>query len=265
MKHKFFSIPMPPFSYACRPEKGVHKAVAQVQKNLQRFSYYVKIDIAGYFAAINHDVLLVALSKRYKGNAFLQQLERIVSSHHATEKVGLPIGSLTSQYFANYYLDALDRKLETDANIHAYVRYMDDIIWWCSDKVVARQSLKEINSWLWQQRKLTVKPSCQVQSSKRGVTYCGFRVSQGAVRLTTRKKQRFQARRQYWESLYQQGKIDALQLQRAYASVHAITVKDQSLIPFYSLRINKKQGRSRVSSAYERSWDDRLWNQPCKH
>lgn len=156
---------MSPFSYACRPEKGVHKAVEKVQKNLQRFSHYAKIDIAGYFAAIDHKVLLQVLSKRYKGQAFLQQVKRIISSHNAQSGVGLPIGSLTSQYFAN--------------------------------------------------------------SSNRNRNI-GFRfaVAQHGI---------------------------------------GITVKDQSLIRFCSLRINKNQGCPWVSSSNESSWDDRFWKLLCLH
>lgn len=220
---------MSPFSYACRPNKGVHKAIQQVQQNLQRFSYYVKIDIAGYFAAIDHPYLMQVLQRRYKGQAFLQQLQRIIQSHHHASHQGLPIGSLTSQYFANYYLDGLDKALEQNPMVKAYVRYMDDIIWWCDTKQHAKDSLEQVKAWLWQQRKLTIKPNYAIQTSTQCVTYCGFRISQGAIRLTRRKKQRFQQQRQYWEQQYQDGNISTTQLQKAYASVHAITAHTDSL------------------------------------
>lgn len=220
---------MSPFSYACRPDKGVHKAVQQVQNNVRRFAYYGKIDIANYFAVIDHRVLMQVLQRRYKGQAFLQQLQRIIASHQVQTQQGLPIGSLTSQYFANYYLDGLDKYLEQQPNIQAYVRYMDDIIWWCADKQTTQQSLQQLKMWLWQQRKLCIKPHYQIQSSRHGVSYCGFHISQGAIRLSRRKKQRFQHRLHYWEQQYQQGHINAQQLQQAYAAVHAITAHTHSL------------------------------------
>ena len=220
---------MSPFSYACRPNKGVHRAVRQVQKNLQRYKYFGKIDIAGYFSTIDHDCLMQVLQRRYTGKVFIQQLWRIVQSHQGIAKQGLPIGSLTSQYFANYYLDGLDRYLENDPSIKAYIRYMDDIIWWCDDQKTLKESLKAIQGWLTEQRKLSIKVGSQLQSSLQGVTYCGFRITQGAIRLSQRKKQRFQQRRVYWESLYQRGLISALQLQKAYASVHAIAAHTDSL------------------------------------
>ena len=218
-----------PFSYACRPDKGVHKAVQKVQDNLQRFCWFGKIDIASYFAEIDHQRLMQLLGKRYKGRAFLQQLQRIIASHHTDTAKGLPIGSLTSQYFANYYLSGFDHYLEEHPDVRAYVRYMDDVIWWCDTKAITRRTVADTQVWLQRERGLLVKPNLTVAASKRGVTYCGYRISPGAVRLTPRKKLRFQQRRQYWEGLYQQGKISALQLQKAYASVHAIVAHTDSL------------------------------------
>ena len=220
---------MSPFSYACRPGKGVHKAVEQVQGNLQRFEYYGKIDIASYFAEIDHKRLMQILSRCYKGQAFLYQLERIVRSYHFATGKGLPIGSLTSQYFANYYLSGLDRYLENHRYVRAYVRYMDDVIWWCDGKENVHKSLQDIQQWLLEQRHLTIKPGSQINRSKRGVTYCGFRITPGVVLLTARKKRRFQQRRKYWEALYEEGRISAVQLQKAYASVQAITAHTDSL------------------------------------
>lgn len=220
---------MSPFSYACRPEKGVHKAVQQVRKNLQRFTYYSKIDIASYFVEIDHRRLMQLLIKRYKGQAFLQQLQRIIQSHQGDAGKGLPIGSLTSQYFANHYLSGLDHYLGEHPDVQAYVRYMDDVIWWCRDKETTKRSVADVRAWLREHRSLAIKPNNSIAGSKQGVTYCGYRISQGAIRLTPRKKQRFQQRRKYWEALYQQGEINALQLQKAYASVHAITAHTDSL------------------------------------
>ena len=219
---------MSPTSYACRPQKGVHKASVRVQKNLQSYSYYVKIDISGYFAAIDHSQLMQVLQRRFKGQAFIEQLERIINSYEASSQQGLPIGSLSSQYFANYYLDGLDRYLENHSQVRAYVRYMDDIIWWCDSKLLAKKVLREVSHWLQQERHLIIKPSIQIQPSKQGVTYCGFRILQGAIRLTRRRKHRYQQRRKYWEAIYLQGVINAAQLQRVYASVHAITSNTDS-------------------------------------
>lgn len=66
---------MLPTSYACRPGKGVHQAVKQVQSNLQRFPYYGKVDVNAYFASIPHEKLLAVLLTRFKGGELLAQLQ----------------------------------------------------------------------------------------------------------------------------------------------------------------------------------------------
>ncbi len=215
-------------SYACRTNKGVHKAVKKVQQHLRQYRYYVKIDIDGYFPSINHQMLLKVLSRRFKGKECLAQLQRIIESYQTTTHCGLPIGALTSQYFANYYLDGLDRYLADMSTVRAQVRYMDDIIWWCDSKQEARMTLQSIKQWLHDKRLLTVKNNVQIQSSKQGVSYCGYRILAGALRLSRRRKRRYQQRRLFWEQCYLQGKIDALQLQQAYASVQAITAGTDS-------------------------------------
>jgi len=215
-------------SFACRKDKGVHRAAVSVQQNLRKYPWYVKIDIDGYFPSIGHQQLLVLLTCCFKGTAGISQLERVVNSYSAQDGYGLPIGSLTSQYFANYYLDGLDCWLSDHPKTLAYVRYMDDVIWWCGSKADARSTLKLVRSWLQCERGLVVKPSVQIQKSSRGVSYCGFQILLGAIRLSRRRKRRYHQRRVHWEQEYMKGNINAIQLQQAYAAVHAITEKTDS-------------------------------------
>jgi len=215
-------------SYACRPNKGVHKAIQQVQHNLCRYPWVVKTDISGYFQNINHDILFRVLCRKFKGNDFLHLLERVIKSCPTMPDCGLPIGSLTSQYFANYYLDGADRFLQEHMDVRAYVRYMDDMLFWCETKEDAKHVLHEFQSYLLTSRQLTLKPDSEISPSRHGVNYCGYRVKQGAVLLNRRKKRRYQQLRLYWEQQWVDGKISSLELQRAYHSVHAITLHADS-------------------------------------
>ncbi len=115
------------------------------------------------------------------------------------------------------------------AAVRANIRYMDDILWWCDSREVVEMTLQTVRHWLQQERGLQIKANVQIQPSKQGVTYCGFRILQGTIRLSRRRKRRYQQRRQYWEQLYLNGMIDANQLQLAHAAVHAITVGTDSL------------------------------------
>ncbi|CAK8712676.1 Reverse transcriptase domain-containing protein [Candidatus Electrothrix laxa] len=215
-------------SYACRPNKGVHKAVQQVQNNIKRFPWLVKIDIAAYFSSIDHDILLGLLLRHFKGVRFCHQLYRIIKSCPDMQYTGLPIGSLTSQYFANFYLDGLDRLLASHHGVAANIRYMDDIIWWCHSKHEAKEILAYVIEYL-KTKRLTVKANVQILPSRTGVTYCGFRIMQGVVRLSRRRKRTLIKRRQHWEDAYKQGDINDCQLQTAYAAVHAIAQGTDSL------------------------------------
>jgi len=216
-------------TYACRPGKGIHRAVMQVQKNLRRYRWYVKIDINSYFASISHFRLLNVLDRRFKGREIRLQFERILSCHHNEPGQGLPIGSLTSQYFANYYLDGLDRMLEADPAVRTMVRYMDDIVWWCDTKLQARQVLVRVNNYLEQERGLKVKPAIQILRSSNGISYCGFRILPGTVRMSRRRKRSFQEKRLYWESQYIAGRISPGQLQACVSAVYAIPQGTDSL------------------------------------
>lgn len=224
-----FEKAMVDHSYACRPGKGVHRAVQQVQKNLRRFQWYVQIDIDGYFAAISHSRLAAVLKSRFKGREITHQFQRIMDSYYNEPGVGLPIGSLTSQYFANYFLDGLDRMLQEDQAVRAMVRYMDDIVWWCDSRLQARKVLRMAGEYLTSRRGLTIKSNIRIQRSRQGISYCGFRIAQGSVRLSRRRKRRFQQRRMFWEKQYMEGRLDACQLQTAYSAVHAITAGTDSL------------------------------------
>lgn len=224
-----FERSLVPSTYACRPGKGVHRAIAQVQRPLRRFPWYCKVDVAGYFPAIDHRRLFALLARRFKGEDFLALLWRIVDSYHSVPGKGLPIGSLTSQHFANHYLDGADRLLLADGRVRAHVRYMDDIVFWCDERVQAAAVLAELGDYLARERELRLKPEPEINRSGHGVTWCGYRIHPGTIRLTPRKRQRYRLLLDTWESQWLEGAVDEAQLQRAYASVHGPTLHADAL------------------------------------
>lgn len=223
-----FERTLVPSTYACRPEKGVHRAITQVQANLRRYPWYVKVDISGYFPNINHYTLFGVLQRRFKGDDCLYLLWRIIDSYHAQPGKGLPIGSLTSQHFANHYLDGADRFLLESLKVRAHVRYMDDTLFWCESREEAKTTLVALREYLLNERQLQIKPDTQINRSQRGVGYCGYRVLPGAILLNRRKRERYQQLRLQWEQAWLDGDITELELQRAYQSVHAITLHADS-------------------------------------
>lgn len=116
-------------SYACRKGKGTHQAVDQYQQCAKRYAYVLKVDIARYFPSIRHDCLKAQLQRLLKDKKILQVLATVIDSSPVEQPgVGLPIGNLTSQYFANLYLNDIDHWITRQPQCKAYLRYVDDLI-----------------------------------------------------------------------------------------------------------------------------------------
>jgi RNA-directed DNA polymerase len=219
---------MTPSTFACLPGRGTVAAAKQVQRCLQRYSWYVKIDIQKYFDSIDHALLFSLLQRRFKGKELLEAVEKIIHSYHTASGKGLPIGSLTSQHFANYYLDGFDRYLLEHLRVNGHVRYMDDIIWWCTCRHEAKETLSRALRYLEEDRLLSLSKPPQINRSDRGVSFCGFRILPGALKLGRRRCLRYTLRRIDWENEYTAGRINERKLQAAYASVRAITANADS-------------------------------------
>jgi RNA-directed DNA polymerase len=200
-------------TFACRPDKGVHQAVVLVRRNLQRFQWYAKIDIDSYFASINHTRLMLILSKKFKGAGFLAMLSRLIDS---TPGQGLPIGSLTSQHFANLYLDGADRFLTETCKALGHVRYMDDILWWGDSPHILKGQLAQFKVYLCEELGLTAKPSSiQIQPSSKGVSYCGYRIQCGEIFASRRKLRRYAQNSEVHTEAFEAGVWSASHVQRA--------------------------------------------------
>ena len=139
-------------SYACRQGKGVHAAVDRYQAWCRTYRYVLKMDVRHYFPSIDHDLLKEKLRRRIKDARVLALLDRIIDgSPHTdsacgyfpgddlftplTRRVGIPIGNLTSQFFANLYLDDLDHFIKQALQIRPYLRYVDDMVVLDHDKL----------------------------------------------------------------------------------------------------------------------------------
>lgn len=211
-------------SFACRPGRGVHAAIRHGQGLLRRWPWYVKVDVEGYFPAIGHERLLALLARRFKGADFLALLERIVRACPAGPGRGLPIGALTSQHFANLYLDGADRFLLAHPRVCGHLRYMDDILWMCESREAARRSLEQFAEWLGEERGVRLKPETQINRSVHGVSYCGIRILPGSLRLSARKRMRYVKGRAAWERAWAEGGIEAAALQQGFDAVLATTL-----------------------------------------
>ncbi|MCK5198417.1 MAG: group II intron reverse transcriptase domain-containing protein, partial [Spirochaetales bacterium] len=145
-------------SFACRKNKGTHKAVRRAFYFSKKYSYFVKMDIRKYFDSIDHAVLKNLLRRKIKDKSVLDLLDSIIDSYAKTPGRGIPIGNLTSQYFANFYLGFADRYIKETLKITGYVRYMDDMVIWGENQQKLNICKDSITSHIKNMLKLDVKP-----------------------------------------------------------------------------------------------------------
>lgn len=119
--------------WSCRKGKGLLEAIERAQKFLKKYSdgYVWRADVKKFFDNIDHDILTQILSFRTTDNKAIKILKEVIGSYstNCRERVkGVPIGNLTSQIFANIYLNELDRFVKHFIKPQAYLRYGDDFI-----------------------------------------------------------------------------------------------------------------------------------------
>jgi len=175
-------------SYATRKEKGAHRAVKRAQKYLKRGFYYFKADVLKYFDSVDHDILLGLVRRKIKDQRVLELVERIIRNSDVSRGLArgrsLPIGNLTSQFFANVYLDPLDHLIKDRLGVKCYVRYMDDMVLFSDSKVYLKDALREVRTFLGDQLKLTLNPrSTFLNSRLNGLPFLGFRIFPNVIRV----------------------------------------------------------------------------------
>lgn len=114
------------YSYACRKGKGNHRAITDLKRILKnKGSYYcLKADISRYFDSVDTTVLYQLIQRKIKDKKVLSLINIIIKSN----KKGIPIGNLTSQLFANIYLNEMDQFIKRELKAKCYFRYMDDFL-----------------------------------------------------------------------------------------------------------------------------------------
>jgi RNA-directed DNA polymerase len=179
-------------SYACRVGKGTHRAVRQAQAFSRKSCYFLKCDIKQYFASIDHTILKEMLVRKFKDPDLIWLLNTIIDSAQSNRPgKGIPIGSLTSQHFANLYLDRLDHHLKDSRRVKSYLRYMDDFILFGDEKADLHSLQVSIKSFLYDVLKLELKEKATVLAPvQEGVPFLGFRVYPNLIRLKPENKKR---------------------------------------------------------------------------
>lgn len=191
-------------SYASRKGKGQYAALARAKLFCKRYPWYLKLDVRKYFDSISHFVLNQQLLRLYKDKYLLNIFRTIINTNHVQPNKGLPIGNLTSQYFANHYLSLADHYAQEVLQVPAYVRYMDDMVIWHSDKNALLQIAHQFEQYLNQTLQLQLKPVCLNQTGK-GLPYLGYIVYPHKVSLSHRSRFRYIRKLSYYNKQLTEG------------------------------------------------------------
>ena len=209
-------------SYACRLGKGSHRACARARELVRTYPWHCKIDVRRYFDSIGHDRLLAVLLPKFREREVRDLIERIVRYPvpGQTDGRGLPIGNLTSQWFANAYLDGFDHHAKETMRLPGYIRYMDDMVMFAETKAACWLALAEAERWLRDERGLDMKTEAtRLAPVTEGVPFLGLRIFPACWRL---QRERFlRTRRKFTRRLrdFSQGVLPEDQLGMCAAAV----------------------------------------------
>lgn len=177
-------------SYASRKEMGQYKAIDRVRQFARQYGWYAKLDVRKYFDSIDHEVMYGLLRKLIKDKRLLAIFRSLIDGYHVEQGKGLPIGNLTSQYFANHYLAVSDHYAKEKLKIKGFVRYMDDMILFAPTKKHVRQAVQELTDFIRSHLKLELHDPV-VNRTAFGIPFLGYVITNRQTRLTQRSRHRF--------------------------------------------------------------------------
>lgn len=238
-------------SYACIPGRGTHDGLRRVSgfarsitRNWTRPAYALKIDIANFFNSIDRHCLL-AILERHVREPWLLALTRQVALHDprpdavlrsspalfarvpphkslrlAPDGKGLPIGNLTSQFFANVYLNELDQYVKHRLRARYYGRYVDDMVLFHEDPVVLNSWYCQIDGFLQDRLGLRLHPAKKhLNRAGSGIDFTGFIIKPGRTYLRQTSLSRCKRKIAAWEHCG--APVDPASLDRLSASVNS--------------------------------------------
>jgi len=148
----------------------------KVSKNNTAPCFVLKADIKHYFHEVKHEILLGIIKRKITDEKVLRLIEKIIENGGGRAGIGMPLGNLTSQFFANVYLNELDYFIKHQLKVHYYIRYVDDFVAIHKSKQQLEQWKQEINNFLRQKLKIELHPEkSHIIPLSRGIDFVGFR------------------------------------------------------------------------------------------
>ena len=188
--HPVFEAYQTENSFASRIGKGTYAALTKAKKYAGKYRWFVKLDVCKYFDSIHHDVLKRQLCRLFKDPLLLSYFSQLINGYEVDKDRGVPIGNLTSQYFANHYLAVADHYAKERIGCGAMVRYMDDVLMFSDNRHELSRQIKEYMLFLKSELQLDLHPPI-INNTCHGVPFLGYIVYPYQLRLCQRSRHRF--------------------------------------------------------------------------
>jgi retron-type reverse transcriptase len=211
-------------TYACRKGKGTHAAIDRYSHFARKNRYVLKCDIRKYFQSIDHEILLNMVAAKIRCQRTMRLISEIIGSRKDQSEVcyfpgddiftpyqrtrAIPIGNLTSQFFANLYLNPFDHFIKEQLRCRFYIRYVDDFVVFDNDSSRLYQILSQVEDYLATLRLRLHPGKCRVYRVSDGVKFLGFRIFKSHRLLDKGNVLRMKRKLKQWQAWYRLGRID---------------------------------------------------------
>lgn len=218
-------------SYGCRKGKGRERAAKRLQYWLRQTDrkpvqyYYLKLDISKFFYRVDREILLNILKRRIKDERLIKLFDTIINSEKRAFGLplgvdpcqidpremlfdkGMPIGNLTSQMFANIYMNELDQYLKHELHLKYVIRYMDDCIILHHSKEELWQIQRKIEIFLLEKLRLNLNSKTVIRPTTCNIDFVGYVINKDEIRLRSATVRRMRSRIKYIVKAYERGEM----------------------------------------------------------
>jgi len=240
MHHSLMNVLEPIFerhlafhSYACRKGKGTQTAILYAFSCSKANNWFLKLDIRKFFDSISHQILKNQLRRLFKDQRLLFLLDGLIDSYHTSPATGLPIGNLTSQFFANQYLSSMDHYILEKLCPKAYVRYMDDFVLWADSKETLAEHFTTLKSWIYDSLSLSLKPEILGKTTS-GLPFLGCLIKPHGIYLLQKTKKRMKKKAYHLDYQFKNGTVNEYEAGSSALSINASALLAHS----YNFRVH---------------------------
>jgi len=211
-------------TYATRKNKGIYQAIDRARVGLKNYSYVAKFDVRHYFETIDHNILKSKLARIFKDAKLLTLFYQIIDNYSTQTGKGIPIGNLTSQFFANHYLSSFDHWCKEQLKAGEYVRYMDDFLYFADSLEDLERGIVLINQYMKNELVIKLKPVIKLKRDD-GLPFLGYKLYPNKILLARRSKDRYISKSLFYEENRIKGRWSELEYQNHITPLIAFASK----------------------------------------